>query len=309
MMNCLVTGGAGFIGSHLVDALVKKGAKVRVLDNFSSGKRSNLSHVQNQIEVVEGNILDRPLIHKVMVGIDTVFHQAALRSVPASFDRPSDYNEVNIQGTLLLLEEALNNKVKKFVFASSSSVYGDNPSLPKKETDWIKPISPYAATKLAGENYCHIFSKNYGLPTVSLRYFNVFGPRQPANDGYSPVIPKFIDCIIRDQSPPIYGDGTQSRDFTYVENIVLANVLAMEKREVTGIFNVGTGKSYNLLFIVDLLNQFLKKNVKPHFLDRQRGDVMHTLASIEAIEKDLGYRFQWTFEQGLKRTLDSFKKI
>ncbi len=308
-MKCLVAGGAGFIGSHIVEALVQCKLDVSVLDNFSSGNKKNLENIKEKIEIIEGDILDREVVKRAMKNIDFVFHQAALRSVPASFERPSDYNNVNIQGTLILLEEAHKNKVKKFVYASSSSVYGENPSLPKKETDLTLPISPYAVSKLAAEQYCQIFTKNYKLPTVSLRYFNVFGPRQPVNDGYSPVIPRFISCFLQNESPPVYGDGTQSRDFTYIENVVEANLLAMEKEHVTGVFNVGMGENHTLLDIIDLLSSFLKKKIKPSFLSSQKGDVKHTLASIALIQEKLGYRSLLSFKEGLKRTLDSFQKL
>lgn len=308
-MKCLVTGGAGFIGSHIVEALLNKKASVCVLDNFFSGNRKNIEKIKGDVEIIEGDILDRSAVQRAMKNVDTVFHQAALRSVPASFEKPFDYNNVNIQGTLILLEEAHKNGVRKFVYASSSSVYGENPSLPKKETDLVLPISPYAVSKLAAENYCQVFTKNYQLPTVSLRYFNVFGPRQPVNDGYSPVIPRFISCILQNESPPVYGDGTQSRDFTYIGNVVEANLLAIEKTDITGIFNVGMGENHTLLDIIDLLNSFLKKSVKPSFLPSQKGDVKHTLASIDLIKEKLGYRSLLSFEEGLKRTLDSFQKL
>lgn len=308
-MKCLVTGGAGFIGSHLVEALVKKEMDVWVLDNFFSGREENLDRVKNKIQLVKGDILDRSVVQQVMKNTDFVFHEAALRSVPASFEKPHDYNTVNIQGTLTILEEAYAHHVKKVINASSSSVYGDNPNLPKKETDILKPISPYAVSKLTAENYCHVFTRNYGLPTVSLRYFNVFGPRQPVNDGYSPVIPRFITSLLENEPPPIYGDGRQSRDFTYIDNIVNANILAMEKLPVTGVLNVGMGENNNLLTIIELLNKFLDKKIEPTFLPSQRGDVKHTLASIELIKKELGYSSQFSFGEGLKRTLDSFLRV
>jgi len=308
-MKCLVTGGAGFIGSHIVEALVERKAQVCVLDNFFSGNKKNLENVKEAIEIIEGDILDRKVVERVMKNVDTVFHQAALRSVPASFEDPSDYNNINIQGTLVLLEEAHRNRVKKFIYASSSSVYGENPSLPKKESDLTLPVSPYAVSKLAAEQYCQIFTKTYKLPTVSLRYFNVFGPRQPVNDGYSPVVPRFISCFLQNESPPVYGDGTQSRDFTYIENVVEANLLAMDKEHVTGVFNVGMGENHTLLDIIDLLNSFLKKKMKPSFLPPQKGDVKHTLASIELIQEKLGYRSLLSFKEGLKRTLEFFQKL
>ena len=308
-MKCLVTGGAGFIGSHLAEAWVKKGAWVRILDNFSSGNKNNLLSIANKIELICGDILDRSVVKTALQGIDYVFHQAALKTVPESFNTPQNYNQVNIDGTLLLLEESLKNKVKKFVYASSSSVYGNTPSLPKKETDALSPISPYAVTKLAGEYYCSVFSNTYHLPTISLRYFNVFGPRQPERDGYSPVIPKFISSLLKNESPPIYGDGLQSRDFTYIDDVVLANMLAVEREEVTGVFNVGKGENQNLLTMIQVLNKFLNKDIKPRFLPSQKGDVKHTLASIEAIQKRLGYRPTCSFEEGLKRTLAWFQTL
>ena len=308
-MNCLVTGGAGFIGSHIVDALLKKKYHVRVLDNFFSGRRENLAHVGDQIEIIEGNIQDPVCVKKALKDIDIVFHQAALKLVPESFKCPDQYNNVNIQGTLLLLLEAKKNAVKKFVYASSSSVYGDSEKLPKSEMDPVNPISPYAISKLAAEYYCSVFSKSYQLPTVSLRYFNVFGPRQMVNDGYSNVIPKFIACILKGESPPVYGDGKQSRDFTYIENVVSANLLALEKEKVTGVYNVGMGERHDLLSIIAILNKILKKKIHPQFLAAQPGDVRHTLASIDHIGKHLDYHSKLTFQEGLEKTLHWFQEL
>lgn len=305
-MRCLVTGGAGFIGSHIVEALLKKGESVVVIDNFETGKKENLKPFEGKIELIEGDILDKTLLKKTMAGIDVVFHQAALKLVPESFVNPARYNEVNIQGTLYLLEEAKRRGVRKFVYASSSSIYGDRENLPKYESDLALPISPYAVSKLAAENYCQVFTKNDQLPTVSLRYFNVFGPRQAVNDGYSNVIPKFISCFLRNKPLPIYGDGKQSRDFTYIDNVVSANLLAMEKQEVTGVFNVGMGERHDLLTIVGILEKIFKRKENIQFHPPQKGDVRQTLASVSLIGEKLGYRSLLSFEEGLRKTVDWF---
>ncbi|MBM3245663.1 MAG: NAD-dependent epimerase/dehydratase family protein, partial [Candidatus Omnitrophica bacterium] len=228
MKRFLVTGGAGFIGSHIVEELLNREYKVRVLDNFSSGKLENLRPFLGKIELMRGDIRSKKSCLKATKGVDFVLHQAALRSVPKSLVCPQDYNEVNIQGTLNMLEASLKNKAKSFVLASSSSVYGDTDSFPEREDFLPSPISPYALSKLAGEYYCKIFSLHYKLPCISLRYFNVFGPRQSLDDEYAVVIPKFINCILNNERPPIFGTGKQSRDFTYVTNVVNANLLASQ---------------------------------------------------------------------------------
>lgn len=225
-MKVLVTGGAGFIGSNIVEELLKRNYPVRVLDNFSTGKRENLSEFMNDIELIEGDICSYHIVFEAVKEVDIILHQAALPSVPRSIKDPIATNEVNVVGTLNILEAAKNAGVKRIVYASSSSVYGDNPELPKHEGMTPNPLSPYAVSKLAGEHYCKVFSKLYGLETVILRYFNVFGPRQDPNSQYSAVIPKFLKFMSNDQPPTIYGDGTQSRDFTYVANVVEANILA-----------------------------------------------------------------------------------
>ena len=226
MSSFLVTGGAGFIGSHIVEELVREGQNVRILDNFSSGKKENLQGLRGKIELIKADIRSKESCLKACRGVDFVLHQAALRSVPKSMGNPKEYNEVNIGGTLNMLEAAKKNKVKRFVFASSSSVYGDALSFPEKESFIPQPISPYALTKLTGEYYCKIFSFHYGLPAISLRYFNVFGPRQSLDDEYAVVVPKFINCMLKNECPPVYGSGKQSRDFTVVTNVVNANILA-----------------------------------------------------------------------------------
>ena len=258
MSKFLVTGGAGFIGSHIVRALLKKGHHVRVLDNFSSGKIGNLKSVIKEIELVSGDIRSQNTCSKAAKGIDFVLHQAALRSVPKSLKTPGEYNEVNIWGTLNMLEASLKNKVKRFVLASSSSIYGDVDKFPEREDFLPQLISPYALSKLAGEYYCKIFSYHYGLSTACLRYFNVFGPRQSLDDEYAVVIPKFITCLLKNQQPPIYGSGKQSRDFTYVANVVEANILATRKNNLKGeVFNIAGGKDYSILELVKILNKIL----------------------------------------------------
>jgi len=305
----LVTGGAGFIGSHIVEALVKQGQAVRVLDNFSSGKISNLKGLEKKIDLIKGDICFPANCIKATKRIDFVLHQAALRSVPKSMVEPHAYNRVNIDGTLNLLEACRQNKVKRFVFASSSSVYGDRKDFPEKESFIPGPISPYALSKLTGEYYCKIFSRYYGLPTVALRYFNVFGPRQALDDDYAVVIPKFIDCLLKNQSPPIFGNGRQSRDFTFVRNVVLANLLAAGTPKVkAGVFNIAGGKDTSILDLVKILNRILDKDIRPRFLPQRPGDVFKTLADIGQAAKFLNFKPEFNFIEGLKITIDYWKE-
>lgn len=309
MDRYLVTGGAGFIGSHITEALVEGKQFVRVLDNFSSGKEENLSPVLDKIDLVKGDIRSGEICEKACEGIDFVLHQAALRSVPKSLINPKEYNEVNIQGTLNLLTASAKNKVKAFVFASSSSVYGDVKTFPEKESFLPGPISPYALTKLAGEHYCRLFSYHYAVPTVSLRYFNVFGPRQSLDDEYAVVIPKFITCMLNDEQPPIYGTGKQSRDFTFVQNVVQANLLAAKNHKFKGeVFNVASGRDYSILELVEVLNKLLGKNTKPVFLNPRPGDVFRTRADLTNSKKILGFRPKIDFIKGLKIALEYFKE-
>ncbi|MBI4706541.1 MAG: SDR family oxidoreductase [Candidatus Omnitrophica bacterium] len=308
MSRFLVTGGAGFIGSHIVEELVAKRHFVRILDNFSSGKTENLKNVFDKIELFRGDIRSSSDCNKACAGIDFVLHQAALRSVPKSMKNPAEYNDVNIAGTLNMLQAALSAKVKRFVFASSSSVYGDVDKFPEKEDFLPQLISPYALSKLAGEYYCRIFSQNYGLETACLRYFNVFGQRQALDDEYAVVIPKFISCMLNNENPPIYGTGKQSRDFTYVKNVVNANLLAAKKPGLKGeVFNVASGKDYSVLELVKFLNQILKKDIKPAFLKPRQGDVFRTSASLLKIKKVLGFCPKVNFVEGLKLTVEYFK--
>lgn len=311
-MRFLVTGGAGFIGSHIVEQLLKEGHYVRVLDNFSSGKKENLASVLNskKLELIRGDICRLNICYRATKNIDYILHQAALRSVPKSLINPYEYNSVNIDGTLNILNAAKENKVKRVVFASSSSVYGEANKFPSKEFDTPLLISPYALTKLTGEYYCRIFSLNYGLETVSLRYFNVFGPRQSLENQYAIVIPKFIDAMLKGKHPPIHGNGKQSRDFIFIENVVRANILAAtSKNKFLGdVLNIGEGKDYSILYLVEALNNIMNKKIKPSFIEYRPGDVERTCASIEKAKKMIGWQPSIDFKEGLKRTVEWFVK-
>ncbi|HCJ66843.1 MAG TPA: LPS biosynthesis protein WbpP [Elusimicrobia bacterium] len=312
----LVTGGAGFIGSHIVEELLRRGERVRVLDNFFTGKRENLDFsllinrsIAQSLEIIEGDIRDLKKVEEVIKDVDYVIHVAALRSVPKSMDDPVSYHEVNVTGTLNILLAAREEKIKKVVFASSSSVYGETKRLPEKEKLPPQPISPYALTKLTGEYYCKVFSKAYGLKTVSLRYFNVFGPRQSLESQYAVVIPKFITCMLKNEPPPIHGDGLQSRDFTYVANVVKATIQAATVPNLDGeVLNVACGEAYTVLDIVKYVNQILGKNIQPIYNPPRPGDVKHTLADISLMQKKLGSGSNVNFLEGLKRTIEYFKK-
>lgn len=306
MNTYLVTGGAGFIGSHIVDMLVKQNAHVRVLDNFSTGKRENLQHLKSAIELIEGDIRDREAVNKTLKGVDYVLHQAALGSVPRSIENPVETNEVNVTGTLNLLHQAKAAGVKRFVFASSSSVYGNTPSLPKRENMPLQPLSPYAASKLAAEHYALIFFHVYRLPVVCLRYFNVFGPRQNPLSQYAAVIPRFIDAFLRNKNPIVYGDGEQTRDFTYVENVVSANLRACICEAATGkAINVACGSPHSLNELLQILQTIFKRKIEPRYADCRPGDVRDSLAAIEQAQNLLGYRVIVDFREGLERTVRS----
>ena len=299
----LVTGGAGFIGSHLVERLLKEGKRVRVIDNFVTGKRDNLNGHMDKIELLEGDILDLEFVRKAVKGIEVVFHQAALRSVPLSVDHPLQTNEVNSQGTLNILVASRDAGVTRVVYASSSSVYGDSPQLPKIEDQTPAPISPYAVSKLAAENYCAVFTRVYGLETISLRYFNVFGPRQDPESQYAAVIPRFISLALKGEPLEVHGDGLQSRDFTYIDNVVEANLLAATTQ--TGIgeaFNVATGNTYSILDLISTLSRILGKDLRWTHTPSRPGDVRHTLADTRKAQRLLGYRALTAFEKGLHET-------
>ncbi|MFB3921486.1 MAG: SDR family oxidoreductase [Terriglobia bacterium] len=308
MASYLVTGGAGFIGSGLVRRLLERGDKVRVVDNFSTGLRSNLTEVLNRIELIEGDLVDLAVSRKAVAGMEYVLHQAALPSVPRSIEDPISSNHANVTATLNLLVAARDVHVKRFVFASSSSVYGDTEVLPKVETMRENPISPYALTKLAGEKYCVIFHRVYGLPTVSLRYFNVFGPRQNPDSPYSGVISRFVDAALSGRRPTVFGDGEQSRDFTFVENAIQANLLACRAEGVAGlVFNVGTGERCSLNDVLRGLSKIVGRNLNPEYAVPRSGDVRHSLADIGQARHLLGYDPKIHFDEGLRETVEWFK--
>jgi nucleoside-diphosphate-sugar epimerase len=305
----LVTGGAGFIGSNLVSELLRQGARVRILDNFSTGKRENLLPFKgNQgMELIEGDLRSFHIVRQAVKDIDYVLHQGALPSVPRSIADPITTNDVNILGTLNVLEAAKEFGVKRVVFASSSSIYGNSPTLPKSEEMPVQPLSPYALSKYAGERYAQIFHQVYGLETVCLRYFNVFGPNQDPISQYSAVIPKFIKTISEGSAPVIYGDGGHSRDFTYVANVVKANLLACKSKEASGqVFNIACGQSHTLLDLVAAINQDLGTKIQPRFEEERTGDVRDSLAAIDRAGKMLGYHPEVSFRDGLSLLIRSF---
>lgn len=300
----LVIGGGGFIGSNIVERLVHMEEKVRVLDNFSTGKRENVASWLDCIDLIEGDIRDPEAVRQAIKGVDYVLHQAALPSVPRSVADPLSTHQVNATGTLNVLVAARDAGAKRLVYASSSSVYGNSSELPKREDMPPNPISPYAVSKLAGENYCQAFYQVYGLETVCLRYFNVFGPRQDPASQYAAVVPKFITAMLDGQPLVIYGDGTQSRDFTYVENVVQANLLACQAKGVGGeVFNVACGQRFTLLELVEGLERATGKQAEPEFAPPRTGEVKHSQAAIEKTCGQLQYRPVVRFEEGLRRTV------
>ena len=308
MAKYLVTGGAGFIGSHITGELLNRGEKVRVLDNFLTGKKENLAPFLADIDLIEGDIRDLEMCRKAVKGIDYILHQAALPSVPRSISDPLTSNEINITGTLNVLIAAREHGVQNFVLASSSSVYGDDPRLPKKVGQEGIPLSPYALNKLAGEKYCQIFSQIHGLPTVSLRYFNVFGPRQDPFSQYAAVIPLFITKMLKQEQPTIFGDGEQSRDFSYISNVVDANILASLAKNVSGeIMNVACGASATVNALVDNINALLKSEIRASYAEPRPGDVRHSHADILKTEKLLNYKPTVTFSVGLERTITWYR--
>ena len=308
MAKYLITGGAGFIGSHIAETLVGRGEEVVVYDNLSFGDVKNLKGIRDKIKLFEADIRDKEALHKAVAGADYILHQAALRSVPKSFENIGEYNDVNINGTVNVLVAARDAGVKKVVFASSSSVYGERDDLPEREGDKPSPLSPYAATKLAGELYCEIFSRIYGLKTVSLRYFNVFGPRQSLENKYAVVVPKFITNILKNESPPIYGDGMQSRDFTYIDNVVEANILsATTPSDGAIVLNVASGNAKTVVYLAEYINKMLKKDIKPVFGPPRNGDVKHTLADISEAEKRIGFTVKVDFEEGVNKAIEWFR--
>ncbi|NVO02097.1 MAG: SDR family oxidoreductase [Bacteroidetes bacterium] len=307
MAKFLVTGGAGFIGSNIVNRLLNDGHEVRVLDNFSTSKRENILPFQSNksFEFFEGDLRSFHIVHNVVKGVDYILHQGALPSVPRSINDPITTNDVNILGTLNILEAAREFNIKRVVCASSSSVYGNSENLPKVETMPVAPLSPYAITKYAQERYCQIFSSIYGLETVCLRYFNVFGPNQDPTSQYSAVIPKFIKMMKKGQQPIIYGDGTQSRDFTYVENNVEANINSCFIGNISGeTFNIACGERYTLIELVNNINELLGTSIEPFFEKERIGDVKHSLANIEKAKKQLGFKVLIDFKTGLRKLIE-----
>ncbi len=307
MKTALVTGGGGFIGSHLTRALLKKGYNVTVIDTFATGRRSNLADIKHDIKLIEVDIRDLEGIKPHFHGVDYVFHLAALPSVPRSIADPLSSHAVNITGTLNVLLAARDAEVKKTIYASSSSAYGNVAVEWKKEDLPAHPLSPYALTKFTAEEYCRIFASTYGLPTLSLRYFNVFGPYQDPASQYSAVIPKFITAMLDGRSPVINGDGTQSRDFTYVANNVHANILAAESAVSGEMLNIACGGSFSLNRVVLMINQALGTNIEPQYDHSRAGDVMHSKADIAKAKQLIGYQPIVDFEQGLKETIAWYK--
>jgi UDP-glucose 4-epimerase len=307
-VRCLVTGGAGFIGSHIVEKLIERGNQVRVLDNFSTGKRENLRSVQGMVEVIEGDIRDYDMVRRAIDGIDVVFHEAAISSVVRSIEDPIENDAVNVGGTLKILHAAHEAKVKRVVYASSAAVYGNGGTIPKTESMTPNPESPYAVSKLAGEYYCRVFSRLYGLHTVCLRYFNVFGERQDPGSEYSGVISKFASALVADEIPVVYGDGEQSRDFVYVGNVVEANLLASTVECEAGVsMNVGCAVKTTLNELVRQMGCILGKEVKPIYRAARPGDVRESLADIGLAERELGYKVGVDLIEGLRRTVSSMR--
>jgi UDP-glucose 4-epimerase len=310
MPTFLVTGGAGFIGSHIAAALVERGDDVRVLDAFTTGHLSNLADIQHRVNVIKGDVRDEKVVAEAMQGVDCVFHHAALASVPMSVERPLDSHAVCATGTVNVLNQARLAGVRRVVYAASSSAYGDRPASSKRETDLIQPLSPYAAAKLAGELYCEAFYHTYGLETVGLRYFNIFGSRQDPKSPYSAVIPLFITRLLAGQRPIVYGDGNQSRDFCYVANVVHANLLASTSPNVAGrIINIGTGRATSLLELLSQLNRLLETNVDPAHEPPRVGDVRDSMADISLARSLLGYEPLVDLEEGLRRSVEYYRSI
>ena len=310
MRTFLVTGGAGFIGSHIATALIERGDRVRVFDNLSTGRLSNLAHVADSVEFIEGDLQDESAVAAAVKGIDCVYHQAALASVPRSVEAPLDTNAACVTGTVTLLDQSRRAGVRRLVYAASSSLYGDRPTSSKRETDLPEPISPYGAAKLAAEYYCHAFTATYGFETVALRYFNVFGPRQDPDSPYSAVIPLFITALLEDRRPTVYGTGQQSRDFTYIANVVHGNLLAADAEGVAGrSFNVAAGRSVTLLEMLTLLNKYLGTDLQPIFEDARPGDILESLADISAARQYLLYEPQVGFEDGVAQSIDYYRSV
>ncbi len=309
MTTYLVTGGAGFIGSHLVTRLVEEGHRVRVLDNLCTGTLENLAHLKDGFEFVHGDVADPAVVRRAVDGVEVVFHQAALASVPLSVKDPLAVHTACATGTVSVLDAARQSGVRRVVYAGSSSAYGNDPVMPKRESQLPQMLSPYAAAKLAGELYCEAFAACYPLETVRLRYFNIFGERQDPASPYSAVIPLFVAAVLQGRRPTIFGDGSQSRDFTYVGNVVHANLLASQVSGVSGkVFNVACGQSLSVLDLLHLICDQLNVPFDPIFAPPRAGDVKDSWADISATERELGYRPQVGLTEGLQRTIDYYAK-
>ena len=309
MARYLVTGGAGFIGSNIAEALVKRGEEVVVLDNLSTGYEKNIAHLRGAVKFIEGDIRDAGDVRGAMAGVDYVLHEAALASVPRSIEDPVLVTDVNVGGTLVVLEEARRAKVKRFVYAASSSAYGDSETLPKIESMAPRPLSPYAASKLAGEYYCDVYARVYGLSTLSLRYFNVFGPRQDPKSQYAAVIPIFITDLLAGRRPTIFGDGEQSRDFTFIENVVDANIRASRCEAAQGqTINVACGTHYTLNELFVGIQRIVGGSLAPAYAEPRAGDVKHSHADISAAASLIGFSVSVPFAEGLRRTIQWYRE-
>jgi nucleoside-diphosphate-sugar epimerase len=304
----VVTGGAGFIGSHIVEELLRRGESVKIIDNFSTGKRENIASFSNHLEVINADLSQSADLAQIFQGSDYIIHQAAIPSVPKSMLDPVSSHNANVNGTLNVLLAARDCEVKRVVYASSSSVYGDSPTLPKEESMMPNPLSPYGAQKLFGEMYCQVFTRAYGLETVSLRYFNVFGPRQDATSQYSGVLAKFIPAVLQGRRPVIYGDGLQSRDFTYVQNVVEANLMACVAPGIGGeVFNIACGDRITVNDMLQEINRITDSDIVPIHDEPRRGDIKHSQADVRKAGEKLGYRPRITFEEGLRHTIEWYR--
>ncbi len=310
MPRYLVTGGAGFIGSHIAEALLARGESVRILDDLSTGYQQNLAHLEGEIEFLQGDVRDDALVARAVEGVEVVFHQAALASVHRSLSEPQKTHAVCATGTLILLEQARQAGVQRVLYAASSSAYGDQLTACQTEKDLTVPVSPYAASKLAGEHYCRSFYRAYGLETVCLRYFNVFGPRQDPDSPYSAVIPLFIGAMLNGKQPVVFGDGEQSRDFVFVKDIVHGNLLAAEAEGVAGrVINLATSKKISLLELIAHLNEMLGLDVEPIHQPAREGDVRHSLADISLAKDVLGYEPTFSLAEGLQQSIDYYRTL
>jgi len=310
MANVLVTGGAGFIGSHLATKLCELGHHVRVLDDFSSGRRENLAHIAENIELIEGDLRDQDVCRQSCDDMDFVLHEAAVPSVPKSVDEPQASHDTNVTGTFNILRAAADRKVRRVIYAASSSAYGDTAESPKHERIPPEPLSPYAVQKLAGEHYARAFYECYGLETISLRYFNVFGSRQDPKSQYAAAIPAFVTAILNGEPPMVFGDGTQTRDFTYIDNVVHGNLLAMKVEKTHGeSVNMACGSAISVNTVIGEINRLLQTKIEPRYTQRRPGDVLHSCADVRLAKKLLGFEPLVGFEDGLSRAIDHYRSL